>query len=270
MLYYKQFNICHRVEKNATHSFGTSLGLGRCTKRMLFLRFFMQTIKRFLCYFTKTERLLWCSSAALLIVSFCLFDRVNYATLFASLLGVTSLILNAKGNPIGQVLMIVFSIFYGAISYSCAYYGEMLTYLCMSAPMALVALISWLKYPYHGNKKEVRVNSVSKKEMLLMLLLSLIVTAIFYFILKYFHTANLLPSTISVTTSFIAVYLTAKRSPYYALGYALNDVVLIVLWILAAMSDLSYISVVICFVVFLINDLYGFVNWKKMQKRQER
>ena len=95
-----------------------------------------------------------------------------------------------------------------------------------------------------------------------------IITGIFYFILKYFNTANLIPSTISVTTSFVAVYLTFRRSPYFALAYASNDIVLIILWILASIYDAKYISVVVCFVAFLVNDIYGFVNWCKMKKRQ--
>ena len=83
-----------------------------------------------------------------------------------------------------------------------------------------------------------------------------------------FYNRNILPSTLSVATSFAAVYLTFRRSPYFALAYAANDVVLIVLWILAAREDISYLSVIICFVMFLVNDLYGFVSWKRMEKRQ--
>ncbi len=135
--------------------------------------------------------------------------------------------------------------------------------------MAVFALISWLKNPYNGNKAEVKVNRVGKKEIAFMILLTVAVTCIFYFILSAYHTANLLPSTLSVTTSFLAVYLTFRRSAFYAVAYATNDLVLIVLWILAALSNISYLSVVICFVMFLVNDIYGFINWSKMQKRQE-
>lgn len=186
-------------------------------------------MKKLLNYFSKTEKGLWLSSVSLIILSFVIFDRSNYLTLFASLLGVTSLIFNAKGNPFGQVLMIVFSILYGIISYTFAYYGEMITYLGMTMPMAAFALISWLKNPYNGNRSEVKVNTISKREHLLMWILTVIVTAIFYFILKYFDTQNIIPSTISVTTSFVAVYLTFRRSPYFALAYASNDIVLIFL-----------------------------------------
>ena len=219
-------------------------------------------------YFSKEELVLWGSSAALILVSFFLFDRVNFMTLAASLIGVTSLIFNAKGNPIGQALMVLFSLLYGLISYTFSYFGEMITYLGMTGPMALFALISWLRNPYNGNRAEVAVNRLESKELVLMYALTAVVTVGFYFILDYFGTANMIPSTLSVTTSFIAVYLTFRRSPYFALAYAANDVVLIVMWTMAAKEDISYLSVIICFVMFLVNDLYGFVSWKRMEKRQ--
>lgn len=219
-------------------------------------------------YFSATEILLWCSSAALIVGSFFIFDRENYLTLFASLIGVTSLIFNAKGNPFGQLLMVIFSMLYGIISFTFAYYGEMITYLGMTMPMAVFALLSWLRNPYNGNKAEVKVNSIGRMETLLMWIMAAAVTVLFYFILEHFETANILPSTLSVTTSFLAVYLTFRRSPLFALAYASNDVVLIVLWVMASMYDARYISVVVCFLAFLVNDLYGYVSWQKMKIRQ--
>lgn len=219
-------------------------------------------------YFTKTEITLWSVSTVAIVASFLLFDRGNYMTLIASVIGVTSLIFNAKGNPFGQLLMVIFSILYGIISYTFRYYGEMITYLGMTAPMAVFALVSWLRNPFKGNKAEVAVNRLHRREVCGMLILTAGVTALFYFILAHFHTANIVPSTLSVTTSFIAVYLTFRRSPCFALAYAANDVVLIILWTLAATENIAYISVIICFIVFLVNDLYGFTNWRRMEKRQ--
>lgn len=221
-------------------------------------------------YFSKVEIILWCSSALLIIGSFCAFDKENYLALIASLIGVTSLIFNAKGNPFGQLLMVIFSLLYGVISYTFNYYGEMITYLGMTMPMALFALIAWLRNPYKGNRAEVRVNNVSKAEACFMLLLTAVITVLFYFILAFFDTANLLFSTLSVTTSFVAVYLTFRRSPYFALAYAANDVVLIVLWIMASIYDMRYISVVVCFAAFFVNDIYGYISWQKMKIRQNK
>lgn len=219
-------------------------------------------------YFSRGEKLLWCGSAVLILAAFFVFDRVNYLNLAASLVGVTSLIFAAKANPVGQALMIIFSLLYGIISFGFSYYGEMITYLGMTMPMSVFSLVSWLKNPFNGKRSEVRVNRIHRKEVLMMCVLAAVVTAGFYFILKAFGTANLRLSTLSVTTSFVAVYLTFRRSPFYAAGYAANDVVLIILWILAARENSGYISVAVCFGAFLVNDLYGLISWKKIEKRQ--
>jgi len=227
-------------------------------------------LKKLINYFNLTEKLIWSISVLVIIVSFFVFKNDGFLTLVASLIGVTSLIFCAKGNPFGQFLMIVFAIIYSIISYSFQYFGEMITYLGMSLPMAAFSLITWLRNPFNGKKSEVAVNKITFKEVIFMSFLTLIVTIVFYFVLKYFNTANLIPSTFSVSTSFLAAYLTFRRNPYYALAYASNDIVLIVLWVLASFKDISYISVIICFIVFLVNDLYGFFSWLKMMKRQEK
>ena len=239
-------------------------------KRMLFFERIKDMLKRFTHYFSKGEWALWAGSMALITVSFFAFGQSGYLTLSASLIGVTSLIFAAKGNPVGPLLMIIFGMIYGYISFGFAYYGEMITYVGMTVPMSAVALAEWLRNPYNGSRAQVKVNRISVRETLFMLLLTAVVTAVFWYILKAIGIANLLPSTVSVATSFAAAYLTFRRSPFYALVYAMNDIVLIVLWVMASFSDISYVAVVICFAVFFVNDLYGFISWSRMRKKQHR
>ena len=227
-------------------------------------------IKKLLNYFSTGELFLWSFSVVLIVLSFCLFGGNGLLTLIASLIGVTAILLNAKGNPTGQLLMVIFSLLYGIISYSFSYYGEMMTYLGMTMPMAVFALITWLRHPYKGNRSEVQVNAIAKKETAIMFFTAAVITIAFYFILRYFHTANIIPSTISVTTSFLAVYLTFRRCPYFSLAYAANDIILIILWSLASLCDKRYVAVITCFAAFLINDIYGFISWQRMKDKQNR
>lgn len=217
---------------------------------------------------TRFERGLWLTSVVGVVLAFAISGGDDVLTMIASLIGVTAVIFVAKGYVLGQVLTIVFAVFYGIISFFFRYYGEMITYLCMTAPMALVAVISWLRHPYKGSR-EVAVSRLSGRQVAVMIVSAAAVTAAFCFILRALGNANLIFSTVSVTTSFFASYLTFLRSPYYAIGYAANDVVLIVLWVLATVESLSYLPMVLCFMLFLMLDVYGFVNWKRMQKRQE-
>lgn len=227
----------------------------------------MKEKKKF--YFSKYEIILWTLSVAVITMSFFIAGSGDYLTLAASLIGATFLILNAKGNVWGQVLTVVFSVLYGIISYKTAYYGEMITYLGMTAPIAVASVVSWARNPAQKGKNEVKVNHLKKKEYLFLAFLSLAVTVAFYFILKEFNTSVLSLSTLSVLTSFVASYLTMRRSEYYALGYAANDLVLIALWAIASIKDIQYIAMIICFIVFFFNDMYGFFSWSKMKKAQK-
>lgn len=214
------------------------------------------------------ELVLWLSSVAVVSASYILSGAGDVLTVIASLIGVTALIFVAKGYVFGQVLCVIFSVFYGIISLFFGYYGEMITYLGMSAPVAFMAVISWLRNPYKDTKQVTVNKRLTAKQWSSVILLSVGVTLIFYFILDALDTANLLFSTISVTTSFAASYLTYLRSSYYGIAYGLNDVVLIVLWSLASIEDISYIPMVACFIMFLVNDLYGFINWQRILKKQ--
>lgn len=219
---------------------------------------------------TKFEWALWLLSIIVIIVSSVCAATFQYLTILASLIGVTALIFVAKGDAVGQILTVIFSLIYAWISLRSHYYGEMITYLGMSAPIAMLSVVSWLRHPYEKGKNEVKIAHLQKQQIIQMICFSIVVTAIFYFILKCFHTANLIVSTISITTSFLASYLMFCRSSAYAIAYAANDVVLIVLWAMASAESLSYLPMAICFVMFFCNDLYGFYNWGKMKKAQHR
>ena len=223
-----------------------------------------------LAYFTLFEKILYISSVVFITVAFLLFDRGSYLSLAASLIGATALIFCAKGNPIGQLLMVFFGILYAIISYSFAYYGELITYAGMSVPMAAFSFLVWVLHPHRGNHAEVQIGKLRRRDAWLVPLLAVGATVVFFFVLRTFGTANLLPSTLSVTTSVIAVYFSARRVPWFALAYAINDVVLILLWSLATIKDVSYLSVVICFLMFLANDSYSFMNWQRMRRRQKK
>lgn len=184
------------------------------------------------------ERLLWGGSLLVLTVVFYGFSRSTRMAWAASLVGASTLIFCARTEPVGQALMIGFSILYGILSFRCAYYGEMITYLGMSGPMAALSMVSWLLHPFEKGKSQVQIERLSLNKIVCLFFFSLLVTGIFYVVLKELNTAHLKWSTISVFTSFAAVLLTFWRSPYYALGYAAND-------------------------------LYGFCNWRKMEKIQQ-
>lgn len=213
---------------------------------------------------TKKEWILWMGSLTIVILSNLLSTDIDVLTLVSACVGITSLIFAAKGNVWAQILMVVFSILYGLISWQFRYWGEMITYIGMTMPMAVWSTITWIKNPSESGQ-EVAIQKLTRKHVEGIAAAGVIVTAVFYMILKALDTPNILFSTISITTSFLAASLTMLRSSYYALGYASNDIILIVMWVLASIENPAYIPVVVNFIIFFFNDMYGFVSWKRRE-----
>lgn len=218
---------------------------------------------------TKKEWILWLGSLLIVVISNIMTGKIDILTLAAALIGATSLIFAAKGNVWAQILMIIFCILYGIISWKFHYWGEMITYLGMCMPMAVWSTITWGRNSKKSNGSEVEIQKLNRRHMIGLIIGCVIVTFVFYEILKYLDTPNLMFSTISIATSFLAATLTMLRSSYYALGYASNDIVLIILWIMASIKDPSYFPVVVNFMIFFLNDMYGFISWKKREARIE-
>lgn len=217
---------------------------------------------------SKTEYLIWAISVVVVTITHFLSPQKDWLNLVASLIGVTSLIMIARGYPLGMLICTGFGCIYAIASFRSGYYGEMITYAGMTAPISLISFITWLKNPYKDTS-EVKIAKLTYKSITVVMVLTVVVTTAFYFILGALGTTNLVVSTISVATSFIAVAFTVLRSPYYAIGYAFNDIVLIVLWLMESFRDTSYLTIVACFTVFLLNDLYGFICWIKREKLQK-
>ena len=219
-------------------------------------------------YFSIPEICLWAASVAAVVVVFCIFPEKNYISLASALICVTGLAFLSKGYIAGQAVCVVFSVFYGIVSFYQKYYGELITYLGMTAPMAILTLIVWIKNRF-GKTAVVSINKTTKKQVLILAATAVPVTVAFYFILRALGNANLVVSTISVATSYFAAGFVLLRSPFYGLACAANDIVLIVLWSLAAADDLSYLNMVVNFVVCFIYDIYGFFSWQTIKNKQK-
>ena len=131
---------------------------------------------------TKFEWCLWIISVVVVTGSFVLSGSSDILTIIASLIGVTALIFVAKGYVFGQILTVIFAVFYGIISFYFKYYGEMITYICMTSPIAVFSIITWVKHPFQKSS-EVEVNKLSRRQIYILIVSVIAVTVIFYFIL---------------------------------------------------------------------------------------
>lgn len=229
----------------------------------------MKYIKAVLTYFNLFEWALLIVSLGVSIFCFFYFHSTQYLYLIGSIVGFFAILLAAKGSPAGPFLMFVFSIFYGFVSFTYKYYGEMIVYLCVTAVIAFISFIAWLRHP-SKEKGVVKTRILDWKEVLMVLSLAASISAVLFFWLKALNTANLILSIFSVFTSLSAIIFEYRRSKLFSILYMINDIILIVMWSMAAKENSEYYSLVVCFAAFFINDIYALISWILLEKRQGR
>lgn len=211
---------------------------------------------------------LLCSLIALTLCFIFGIDK-NVLSFISSLVGVVSVITVAKGLVVAPFINIVYNILYAIISVIQGYYGETIIYVFLMIPICVLSIISWLKNKNKENVDVVDINKIKGKEYLYLAGATLVATVGFYFLLKALNTNELIISTLSLISSIVASYLMLRRCSYYAIGFIVNDIILIVLWSMVVVSSgIGYLPTVISFGVFLINDIYGFIHWKMEEKKQ--
>ncbi|MBQ5927515.1 MAG: nicotinamide mononucleotide transporter [Clostridia bacterium] len=227
-----------------------------------------QKLKKFFGVWNAFELALLFGSISVVSFTFFLGSKKDVWSYCSSLSGIVCVLFTAKGNPVAQYISILFAALYSVVAYCSAYYGEMLIYTFLMIPIHVFCILSWLKNRKNPQAAEVKVNTLSKQEYLIMGACDIAMTVCFYFLLKALGTSELTVSTISLVTSVSAAYLMLRRSEYYAVCFIANDIVLLVLWGLELQRNISCLPTLITFTVFLVNDIYGFLSWKKRKKQQ--
>lgn len=200
-----------------------------------------------------------------LVLTTAVIFKSDFLTAICSIVGITTALLLAKGKPLGQVFGLFIVLLYSIVSYKNKFYGEVIIYLVIMLPMYILGIISWLK---HQNKKtnSVDIGKVSKKEWVLVCLISIAFFIGIYFLLKLFNTNELFISSLSVIDSLFAVYLQIRRSKFSFYFYVVNDLVLIVLWgIPCLIGNVMLIPMLLNPIINLVNDIYGIINWQKLE-----
>ena len=139
----------------------------------------------------------------------------------------------------------------------------------ITIPVYLISVITWLKNRSSEND-EVTVNKLSVMELVILLISSIPLFAIIFFVLRALNTANLVVSTISLTLGAIASYLLMRRCEYNFIFYILLNVTGIALWTTITIRDLSNLPTVISYSISVFLNITGLINWIKMKKSQQK
>lgn len=225
-------------------------------------------IKEYFKDWTKFELIFLISGLIISILSSIIFGGNIIDTLYTSSYFITALLMS-KGKVESYFVGFVSVFFYMIVSYNQNYYGELIITAFLTFPIMIIGIISWLR---HQDEEDdvVIINSLSKKEITIVIISQFILFWGYYFLLKAFNTDLLILSSISIVTSVLASYFEARRSELSLFCYIANDVVIITLWIIPVIyGQIALISVLVGPILLLINDIYGSYNWKRLKEAQK-
>ena len=225
-------------------------------------------IKKYFSDWTKFELSFLIFGLLVSILSTVFFSGSIIDCLYTSLYFVTAL-LTSKGKVECFFVGFMSVFFYAYISYNQGYYGELLITAFLTFPIMIIGIVSWLR---HQDKDEnvVLISTLSKKELIISIVLQIPLFFIYYLILKMFNTKLLLLSTMSVVASVLATYYEARRNELALPCYIANDIFIISLWLVPVLQgETVLISVLVGPCLLLLNDIYGTYNWRRLKKHQK-
>lgn len=210
------------------------------------------------------------SGVIVLVVSGILLGSEWYI-IINTILGILCVFTQAKGKVSTQFIGIVYFCFYIFICYKQKYFGEAILYLAIMLPMYVYGAIHWLSHREKQDNFVLVRNNLPKKEWIIMFVSLAAISVAVYFVLKLLGTAKLLTNTISFVSMLPAVYLLMRRCKWNNVAFLINDFFVPVLWLfLVIEGDWSFLPMVIYFVFQLTYDIYGIINWIKLEKRQKQ
>lgn len=186
-------------------------------------------------------------------------------------LGLFYVFTQAKGKIATQFLGVIYFSFYIYICFTQKYYGEASVYLIFMLPIYIYGIVHWLANKDTKNNVVIVRSNISKKEWIVLIFASLVCMVLIYFILSLLKTENVILNTLSFMTVLPAVYLLARRCKWNQVAFLINDFIVPFLWlVLVIEGDLSFLPMVIYHIFQITYDLYGLVEWIKLEKQQKR
>lgn len=199
------------------------------------------------------------------ITTLSIIYKSSALTIILSLFGIFYVTFLAKQIKFSVIFGLVQTILYIIQSALYNNWGEFAINILVVFPLLLSTLITWL------SKKEkgvvVTTHEISWKEWLILILIDLVISIAFYFILDYFETPYLIFATISVFFTSMANYLLLRKSFYMFFVFIATNATMILIWLMPIIEGVEKnfetipMLVLLCF--YTISNILGIVNWRK-------
>lgn len=224
----------------------------------------MSKVKGFFSDWSLGERC-WLAFICLLQITVWFLHKDTLFMFTLAITGSLSLVFEAKGKIVGLYFAIINAVLYTINCWDIKLYGEVMYNLIFSIPVSIVAIIHWKKNM--ASTGEVIFRAMSKKLMISIAVLTVVSTFTYAEVLNMLGGNLTFMDSLTTVVSIIAGFLFLLRFSEQWLMWVIVNILAIAMWIMVLLSgDSSALMVIIMKTTNLLNCLYGYFNWKKIEK----
>ncbi len=219
-------------------------------------------IKKYFADWTAFEKS-WLVISCIVMIGLSIAWQDNPLALLSGITGIISVVLCAKGKienyPFGLVQVIT----YGFICYEAKIYGETM-YNIIMVPIIIFGFFSW-KNNMADSGEEVRARNLSPRGWLVLIAGTAVAIFAYNSVLGFLGGEHTIIDSATTTMSLIAAFLMLARYSEQWILWIVVNVGSVFLWVLLLMEgDSSAITMIVMWSAYLLNAIYGYINWRKL------
>ncbi|WP_412521794.1 nicotinamide riboside transporter PnuC [Shewanella algae] len=201
---------------------------------------------------------IWLSTVIMLVLLSSMTSGATLLVTAVTLSGAVFVVCAAQQHRLAPFFGSLMAAGYGYLAYRQGYYGDMLINWAYHLPMYLMAIAVWSRSTFHPK-------TLAKGELKLLLWLSVGLFMLLSTGLEWAGGSHPFIDAASTVAAFIGTLLLSRgyREQWYfwTIGNALG----VTLWLLASLRDPSQTPVLVMWIVFFFNGLWGFYLWHRKQ-----
>ena len=180
----------------------------------------------------------------------------------SAICGMMYTIIAGKGKISCYLFGLTGSGFYSYLAFINGLYGNVALYMGYYVPMQICGIFKWKKH-LKKETNEIFKTKLTRKEKIVLLLISSIFSVILISFLYYIKDTHPILDGIVTTLSLTGMYLTVKRCIEQWIIWGIVNLLSLIMWIFVIKSGVKVYSTAVMWFVYLLLSVYFYVNWNR-------
>lgn len=201
----------------------------------------------------------------MIVIIVCIYQSASIYLLIITLCGVSYTMFIAKNQKIGLYIGVIYVIFYGLLMLSEKMYAGFFYNIIYSLPMLIYGIKMW------ENPKNTHdmVKKLTNKNRTILVIITVITILIVSNLLKIYGSQNTLLDSATSILGYIGLFFLSNRYIEQWYVYMVCNLSNIILWFVMCLSDMGNLPILIMFIIYFINSIYGYINWNQLLKNKQ-